>query len=162
MTWVLLAAVLSVTCSWWAWRAPRDIARRGDGAAEELAALLATAPADERRVVVVNDLLDELDHALRRDAGLPKQLAWIALTAGLAVALLSRLREGSWAALAGCVLVAVLGVGACAAAQRATGRVAIRVRARVDGDVESLLGELYRAEIVLPRRREMRWKRARR
>lgn len=132
----------------------------GERAVAALAEDLTGVDGDRQRVTAVNEALADLDRALRPDLRLPTKLAWIVLVASLALTIVARLVHDE-VSLVACLAFGALGMVSCLWAKRATGMVAEAARARADREVASLVGPLYHAEIVLPKRREMRWKRKR-
>ncbi len=157
---MLGAAVVAVLCSVAAWRSFARVQQTSQLAKVSLAGQLEDVDDDAQRMVVANEVLADLDHALNPDLRLPTKLAWIALVGCVALAIAARL-QGSWWGLGGCLLAGVLGPMSCLWAGRATSAAAERARRRVDDDVAEVMGDLYDVAIVLPKRREMRWKRRR-
>lgn len=133
----------------------------GEGARDTLSEELDGLEGDEARIVVANEALADLEHALTPDSRRPVKLAWIAFLSCVGLAIAARL-SGSWVMLASCLALGALGPMLCLWAKRATGEAAKAARRLVDREVQSLVGDLYDAEIVLPKRREMRWKRKKR
>ena len=153
-----LAALWVAGCVLLAWRYPQRLVRVADEAwTRELQDEL-DAAADERgKVAAVNEALSGVEHALERDRRLPAAASWLMLGGAAIVALLA----WSWKT-AGIIIVAlVAGVMACVAARRAGRGRAERERGRVDQQVQALVGDLYDAEIVLPSRRQTRFRRRR-
>lgn len=147
-------------CSVFAWRGSLRMRQTGSRAVTALARELDGVESDRQRVAAVNEVLADLDHALRPDLRLPTKLAWIVFVTSLALMIAARLL-GEDGALAGALVCGAAGMASCLFAKRTSRVVAGEARTRVDREIASLVGPLYHAEIVLPKRREMRWKRGR-
>jgi Flp pilus assembly protein TadB len=155
---VFAALVAAGACAAAAWWMPVRVRATGAGVVDDLSDELASATGDEQRMVAANEVLSDLEHALTPDLKLPVKLAWIAFLSCVALAIAAQLMS-SWQVLALCLGAGAVGPALCLWARRAADAAAKEARERVDDQVEALVGELYHAEIVLPKRREMRWKR---
>ncbi len=158
---MFVAAFAVVACAMAAWSIPRRMATRGAEVARALAEELASVEQSHVKVACANEALGELDHDLRPDLRQPVKLAWIAFLTGQALMVAAWLGH-QWWAVGPCLVLGFAGAAVCLRARGATVVAASLAREEMDGRVEALLGELYDAEFVLPKRREMRWKRGRR
>ena len=162
---LLVAATLIVgACVVGAWWVPWRIRASTRTAKSVLSAALEGVEGERDRMVAANEALADIEHELAVHSERPKRLAWIAFLGGFAVAVASRFQGGAtgW-------LVAVLSVAAgmsgallCLLASFHTARATEKAQAVVDAHAETLVGDLYDVAIVLPKRREMRWKRTKR
>ena len=157
----VLAGVAAISCAVAAWWVPVRIGAIGAEVVGELSQQLASVHDEQARAVMANEVLGDLEHTLRPDVRRPTKLAWIAFLSCLALAIAAHWSQSAWV-LATCLGFGALGPASCLWARRATVRAATQARLMVDQRVESSLGALYHAEIVLPKRREMRWKRGKR
>jgi hypothetical protein len=183
-----MSCAVALACGWGAWGFVRQVARvSGTGGSErlkdlgersldqrlawlqaqstgdrwehELSRRLAAEPDQRQRVAVVNETLDVVDHQLHIAQGWPRVAGWIC-AAGCALAgLAGVLTLGLRVVLLGTVVAGVAGVAACVAAGRQGQRLAARARGDIDGLVTLLVDDLAEAEIDLPQRRQMRWRR---
>ena len=106
---------------------------------------------------MVNEVLLDLEGALSPPVVRDHKLAIIAAVGAAAFAVGAYLQGGRVAAGA-CVGAGVLAVAGCVWSRDQSLAAAKRGRAVVDAQVEELTGELYDAEIVLPRRRSRRFR----
>lgn len=163
MTLVLAVAAgaAAISCAVAAWWVPMRMGATGAEAVGQLSQQLAATHDERARAVMANEVLGDLEHSLRPDLRRPTKLAWIAFLSCLGLAIAAYWSSSAWV-LATCLGFGALGPVSCLWARRATTRAAAQARRMVDDRVESSLGALYHAEFVLPKRREMRWKRGKR
>ncbi len=161
MTLTLIAAAAAVLCGAAAWSVPRRINAVARDAGRGLEEDLELAATDEARMVAANEALGDLEHRLSPDLRRPVKLAWICFAACAAAAMIAMLGR-DFVRAGQCVGVAIVGGAVCVASRRATRRAVDEARQAADHAVAASLGDLYDAEFVLPKRREMRWKRRKR
>ena len=124
----------------------------------ELAAELTITPVAASRVVLVNEALATAEHTISATRRWPLTAGWL-LAAGSIMGVLVAWRIGGAAQVWPFALIALVGLSVCAWAKRAAAHLEVSQRQLVDRAVEVLVGAVYDAEIVLPRRRKMGWRR---
>ena len=155
---IILAVVTAtaIGCARAAWRQVKTVGQIGAEAPGLLSEAVADAADERGRMLAANEVLADIDHQLSPDRKWLAKLAWITFATGLVGAAAGGVVESGLAAGAS-VVVGLAGAMACVAASRALGPLIQTSRDEVDAHAARILGDLYDVEIVLPRRRQMRW-----
>lgn len=146
----------AAACAFMAWRYPRDVRDAASGPWRgELERGLEAAADDRERVLLVNEILDEVEVAFVRRERWPTVATWLSLggaTMLMAAAATHALHPGIFGAL----LLGLVGASVCQLARRRGRALLGDARRNVDGVVDELCGDLVGVEVVLPGRRPRR------
>ena len=157
MVGVGLCALAAAASAALGWLSVVRLGRGGEAWIDELKSEVGGATSDEERVAVVDELLADFDRRLETDAHWPKAAVYLAVASGLG-ALIAAWWLGGWRETSYGLPVVATGVAVAVAAAGAHSRRRQRMREGADRLVSTLLGDLARRDVTIPRRRKPRFR----